>query len=303
MTRLIQKIRTKIGQMDLLSDMWNIGFVTEDIADVVKSDKLHIHWLKHNYTDRWFADPFLLEVTEKQIIVLVEEFCYKIRKGRIARLVISRPDYVLQDMKIVLEMPYHLSFPVICQKDGETFVMPECALSGELNLYKYNPKTIMLEKVSEVGHLPLSDATIVTFKSGEKYIFSTEFPNPNGNVLQVYPFDGNAMTIQPKPVAEISFPSNIARNAGDAFYIGDDMYRPAQDCNKCYGNGINIQKVTKDGQVFSFETVSCFHSDNPDYSLGYHTLNMKNGLIVVDGHRFRYPRTVKMLQAISRLIR
>ena len=55
--------------MDLLSDMWNIGFVTEDIADVVKSDKLHIHWLKHNYTDRWFADPFLLEVTEKQIIV------------------------------------------------------------------------------------------------------------------------------------------------------------------------------------------------------------------------------------------
>lgn len=84
--------------------------------------------------------------------------------------------------------------------------MPECALSGELNLYKYNPKTIMLEKVSEVGHLPLSDATIVTFKNGEKYIFSTEFPNPNGNVLQIYPFDGNAMTIQPKPVAEISFP-------------------------------------------------------------------------------------------------
>ena len=161
----------------------------------------------------------------------------------------------------------------------------------------------MLEKVSEIGHLPLSDATIVTFKSGEKYIFSTEFPNPNGNVLQIYPFDGNAMTIQPKPVAEISFPSNIARNAGDAFYIGDDMYRPAQDCNKCYGNGINIQKVTKDGQDFSFETVSSFHSDNPDYSLGYHTLNMRNGLIVVDGHRFRYPRTVKMLQAISRLIR
>ena len=108
MNSVIQKLRTRVGQIDLLSDMWNIGFVTEDIADVVKSDKLHIHWLKHNYTDRWFADPFLLEVTEKQIIVLVEEYCYKIRKGRIARLVISRPDYVLQEMKIVLEMPYHL---------------------------------------------------------------------------------------------------------------------------------------------------------------------------------------------------
>lgn len=58
----------------------------DDIADVIKSDKLNIHWMKHSYTDRWFADPYLLEVTDKQIVVLVEEFCYKLRKGRIADL-------------------------------------------------------------------------------------------------------------------------------------------------------------------------------------------------------------------------
>lgn len=79
------------------------------------------------------------------------------------------------------------------------------------------------------------------------------------------------------------------------------MYRPAQDCNKCYGNGINIQQVNSVGGKFELKTVNEFHSDNPDYGLGYHTFNIKNGLIVVDGHRYRFPRIVKLLHILSKL--
>lgn len=294
-------IFSKKDRMILRSDMWNLGFIEEDISDVVKSDKLNIHWMKHNYIDRWFADPYLLEVTDKQIVVLVEEFCYKLRKGRIARLVISRPDYVLQNMKIILELPTHLSFPVIYNKDGQIYVMPENSKSGGITIYKYNTQTISLEKLHEVGHLPLTDATIARDLSGDEYIFSTKLPNPNGNEMQIYSFDGDAMHLEEKPVANIVFPNNVARNAGDAFYIGEQMYRPAQDCDKCYGNGIDIQKVNKDGNTFTFETINSFHSDNPAYNLGYHTFNIKNGLIVVDGHRYRFPKMVKFLHCLSKL--
>ena len=281
--------------MILRSDMWNLGFITDDISDVIKSDRLNIHWMKHNYTDRWFADPYLLEVTDDKIVVLVEEFSYKLRKGRIARLVVSRPDYVLQDMKIILELPTHLSFPVIYQKDEDIFVMPENSKSGGITIYKYNPQAIRLEKLHEVGSLPLTDATIVKAKTGEEFIFSTKLPNPNGNELQIYSYDGNKLQMDENPIANITFPSNVARNAGDAFYIGEQMYRPAQDCNKCYGNGLDIQKVNIKGHSFTFETIKTFHSDNPNYSLGYHTFNMKNGLIIVDGHRYRFPRMVAFL--------
>lgn len=292
-------IFSKKDRMILRSDMWNLGFVTDDISDVIQSDRLNIHWMKHDYTDRWFADPYLLEVTADRIVVLVEEFCYKIRKGRIARLVISRPDFVLQDMKIILELPTHLSFPVIYRKDGDVYVMPENSASGGANIYRYDREKETLEKVHEVGRLPLTDATIVKFNSGEEYIFSTKLPNPNGSELQIYSFDGDKMLMEEKAVANVSFPSNIARNAGDAFYVGNQLYRPAQDCNKCYGNGLDIQKVNKQGDSFTFETVTAFHSDNPDYGLGYHTFNMKNGLIVVDGHRYRFPRMVTLLHYIS----
>lgn len=287
--------------MILRSDMWNLGFITDDISDVIKSDRLNIHWMKHNYNDRWFADPYLLEVTDKQIVVLVEEFSYKLRKGRIARLVVSRPDYVLQDMKIILELPTHLSFPVIYRKDNEVYVMPENSKSGGISIYRYDDQKIMLEKVHEIGKLPLTDATIVKFKFGEEYVFSTKLPNPNGDELQIYSFDGNTMLMDEKPIANVSFPSNIARNAGDAFYIGEQLYRPAQDCNKCYGNGLNIQKVNKNGDAFTFETIKTFHSDNPNYGLGYHTFNMKNGLIVMDGHRLRFPRMVTFLSLLHKI--
>lgn len=294
-------IFSKKDRMILRSDMWNLGFITDDITDVIKSDKLNIHWMKHNYTDRWFADPYLLEVTDKQIVVLVEEFCYKLRKGRIARLVVSRPDYVLQDMKIILELPTHLSFPVIYRKDNEVYVMPENSKSGGIVIYRYDEQNLKLEKVQEVSMLPLTDATIVKLKSGEEYVFSTKLPNPNGDELQIYSFDGKTMLMDEKPIASVSFPSNIARNAGDAFYIDEQMYRPAQDCNKCYGNGIVIQKVNKEGNTFMFETINSFHSANPDYSLGYHTFNMKKGLIVVDGHRYRFPKMVQLLNFLSKL--
>lgn len=294
-------IFSKEGRNILRSDMWNLGFITDNVADVIKADHLDIHWMKHNYKDRWFADPYLLEVTDKQIVVLVEEFCYKIRKGRIAKLVVSRPDYVLRDMKIILELPTHLSFPVIYENNGQVYVMPENSKSGAINIYHYNANDEQLEKVHEVGYLPLTDATIVKLNSGEEYVFSTKIPRPNGDELHVYPFDGNCMKMDANCVETVSFPSNIARNAGNAFYVGNQLYRPAQDCNKCYGNGLNIQQICRVNGKFVFKTVNEFHSDNPDYALGYHTFNMKNGLIVVDGHRLRFPWAVNIMRFLSKL--
>lgn len=37
--------------------MWNLGFVTDDVADVIKSNHLNIQWMKHEYKDRWFCRP------------------------------------------------------------------------------------------------------------------------------------------------------------------------------------------------------------------------------------------------------
>ena len=36
---------------------WNIGFILKSPEEILQSDKLDVHWMKHKYKDRWFADP------------------------------------------------------------------------------------------------------------------------------------------------------------------------------------------------------------------------------------------------------
>jgi len=280
---------------------WNIGFVEEDIHEVLTAKRLNIHWLKHNYKDRWFADPQLLEVDEKEIVVLVEEFCYKLNRGRIAKLVVNRGDYSLKEMKILLDLPTHLSFPFICRKDGKVFIMPENCKSDSTKMYYYDLQTDELKKYSDVSFLPLTDAIIVKMDDGKEFVFSTQEPSQNKDHLQVYSFDSNKMNINDKVVQDISFPSNIARNAGEVFTVDGVKYRPAQDCNKCYGNGIVLQKVGYVQGMFTMEDVNAFHSDYPEMDMGYHTFNIKNGLIVVDGHGHNYQRIYKMFVMLSKI--
>ena len=77
---------------NLLNISWNIGFLNID-KDFVNKSTWDIRWMKHNYKDRWFADPFILKVTNDEIIVLVEEFYDPIHRGRISKLTIDKQYY------------------------------------------------------------------------------------------------------------------------------------------------------------------------------------------------------------------
>ena len=58
----------------ILLGKYNIGFIDGDIKSVFDNANIKVNWLHHNYKDRWFADPFILDVTDTEIIVLVEEW-------------------------------------------------------------------------------------------------------------------------------------------------------------------------------------------------------------------------------------
>lgn len=288
---------TRRGRQLLRSNVWNIGFVEDSLNDILRSKCLNIKWMKGGPTDRWFADPFILSVSDKEIVLLVEEFCYKIQKGRIAQLTVRCSDYTLCNYTIVLELPTHLSFPFIHRQDGKIYIMPENGNSGSTRIYEYDGNKLYERNV--VAPLPLADAVILEMSNKNGFLISTELPDCNGSTLSVYPFDSMSMTICAEPIRKILFNGKIARNAGATFTIDGHQYRPAQDCNKGYGNGIVIQKINGgDETIENMEDVCRFYSNNPQYNLGYHTFNTYKGLTVVDGHRYRFPHIVKCLDLL-----
>lgn len=273
---------------------WTLGFIEGPVSDIVAGKPYEIHYLKGIPHDRWFADPFILDYDDKIIQVLTEEYCYRVKRGRISRLLIDRRSYRLISYSIILDLPTHLSFPFIERKDSKVYICPENSASGCWSKYEYNPESGQANKVQIIAHEPLTDA-IKTDMFGEELIFSTHIPSQNGNVLTVYDSDG--LKIQ-----EIVFHSKTARNAGDWLKIGDKVYRPAQDCNGRYGRAVIIQEVLEEVDGFEFRDVRRIGSTNPLFTTGCHTFNHYRGLSVVDVHGWRRPRLVCAANALKQLL-
>lgn len=278
---------------------WTIGFVENSIEGIIKGEKLKVNWVECNYKDRWYADPYVLDVTYSQITLLVEEFYYPIKRARIAKLVIDRRSNQIVSSKPILTLPTHLSYPAIIRREDKVFIYPESGLSGKLILYQYNPDTDEVAEEKVLINEYVADATY-TDLFGEDLIFCTVPPDINKNELFVYRKDGNGNYQRSE---KIVFNDDIARMAGDFFTVDGKFYRPAQDCNKSYGNGTVIQEVKRDNGKWTFREVSRYFSDNPKYPLGIHTLNMYKGVTVVDAVGYWRPKTARITNVIVNTIK
>lgn len=246
--------------------------------------------------EKWFADPFILDYDDHKIVVLVEEMDYKIGRGRIARLLIDRETNTITDVKILLDLSTHLSFPAIERIGEDIYVYPENSASGNLKVYKYRKDSESLDPVYILIDEPLTD-TIIKEIDGEKYIFSTQMPNPNGNQLNVYKKAETGYTL----MQEIQFADNTARGAGDWFVENGQLIRPAQDCNGYYGVGLVFQNVVFKDNRFYFEEIN--RIGHPKGYDGMHTFNKFKDMCIIDLRRPVYPLIYYPLKFISDTIR
>lgn len=274
-------IKSKVKK--LTSECWNIGFIENNLDSVMAGDPIKVRWLCHDYKDRWFADPFILDVNEREIVVLAEEYYKPISRGRISRLSIDKSTMKLNSLDVILELDTHLSFPIIERTRSGVYIYPESGESNQLAIFKYDDNQRKCEKAGVLIHEALADSVMLKLDSGT-YLFTTPISNPNGNRLRIFSKDKN--TNQFNNFEEVEFKENIARMAGDFFFYNDKLYRPAQECNYQYGHAISIQNVRKEDGLWHFEEVRRIYSEHPFLNIGSHTFNIYKGVIVTDALGF-----------------
>lgn len=298
--------KIKSTYRSLISHHWEIGILNNSLDDIVRNCPLDFRLVTHDFIDRWFADPFILDVNEDEIVLFVEECSKEEPKGRISQIRINRHTCHIEERKIVLECHGHLSFPAIIRKENNVFIYPENSADGTLDMYKYNRNIESFVFVRTICAEPLTDAVCLSLDNslsfGGLYIFSTDIYNPNGNKLKV--FRENIDKTKFELCQTISFENNIARMAGDFFSIGDSIYRPAQDCTACYGNCISIQKmdIDKNGK-FIFKEIRKLMSPHKTLNIGMHTINSYKGVVIVDVKGFRHPTIAPILIWLNNKIR
>lgn len=279
------------------SNRYTIGFMEFSEGLVKKDGKMpKVHWLKDNYKDGWFADPFILHMTEDEIVVLVEEWVYKLKRGVISQLRVDRTDYTIKEVKRIINTGYHLSFPSYYRKDGKVYIFPEQGSRGGTWLYEYDEEISEAKELRVINPNDTVDTTILKLPDGVQMLTCTTAPDYNGSILDLYTFFENDCPSELKPIMHIESPHKTARNAGAFFKVGDTLYRPAQYCEHYYGEGTEIQRVSLDGGKLSFHPIRRIFSPSKKYPDAFHTFNVfENKWVVVDGRRRRFPLLAKFL--------
>lgn len=261
-------------------------------------DEWNFRFIRIPYKDRWFADPFILDVNDSEIVLLTEEFSYALNRGRIAKLSISRETLEMKEMEIVLDLPTHLSFPAILRKDGQVFVYPENSESGACMMYRYDDSRRLMTPASILCREPLTDA-VLTEIGGRDLLLSTRLPEQNGKRLGLY----ERIDEEYKRVQTIVFDDYVGRNAGNTFMRDGVLYRPAQICDGSYGYGLGISfqaLEVEDGEIKAREISRRYPPEGYD---GMHTFNSYKGIHVVDCRRYLYPAVRNALHAIKSALR
>lgn len=278
---------------------YNIGFVDGSLESVIQGEPIKVNWLKHSYKDRWFADPFILDVTDNEIIVLVEEWYDPVQRGRISKLIVDKSSFDLLKLKVMIDEGSHLSFPSIERIGNEIYIYPERAGSF-LERYRYDDEKDSFEKDCRVTDLPLTDS-VITDLFGQKLLFSTKMPDANGKELGIYAWDDKKMKLV--PLQYYHFDENISRMAGNFFTCNNKTYRPAQVCIKSYGDAVSIQEVSNEKGKWNFKEIRRIYSPNKEFDLGFHTFNEYKGVVVVDGLGYRRPRLSRFLRGIKNMVK
>lgn len=266
---------------------WNIGFCDYTPEMLIKNKALpKIQWMKHPYKDRFFADPFILNVTESEITVFVEEYVFDNPPGLIVELVLDKKTKQLKKRFELLRLESHLSYPAIIRKGDEILVYPENGASGKLNIYHYDAENHKLVDPYLIHEEAVFDATIIQKTDGSCIMVATKHPD---NLENAYLFYASSLGGPFNLIDDVPFQPDrsCARMAGNFFEAFGQLYRPAQDCVSRYGSGIAIMQfdttTNKEQKVFTLRPQSY------NYNLGLHTINFHQGICVIDGYGYLYP--------------
>ena len=201
----------------------------------------------------FWADPFALQrSTEPNLAgsaILVEEFDFRIRRGRISLLAADAAG--LWTSTPVIDNHFHYSYPFVFHYRNRPWLVPECHQSRSIDIYRCDDFPFKWTRhMTLMDNISAADTTIFHWggtwwmftninRHGrfgdhhtELFVFSSANPISNEWVAHGY----NPV------VTDIS----QARNGGRVFVNGQGrLIRPVQDCAARYGSRLRFFEITE----------------------------------------------------------
>lgn len=194
------------------------------------------------------ADPFMTRVDGTwHMLFEVVRWRGGTRKGVIA-LATSPDARVWSYRGIVLEEPFHLSYPYLVQDGSDHYLIPECSQAGAVRLYRAAPFPTRWEHVGDLITGPVLVDSSVFRRDGWWWMLTESDPAHRHATLRLFrarDLRGPWREHPRSPVVRDD-PSR-ARPGGRVLCLGDRVIRFAQDCGPAYGAKLRAFEITELG--------------------------------------------------------
>lgn len=288
----------------LIGEEWNMAFrLKENHSDCILKNKNYEFTIIKNTWRYWCADPFLLENEEKTFIFF-EMFDRLKLKGVIACSEIK--DDKPQKPKIVMEQPYHLSYPNVFKVGDKIYMVPETNKAEKIQVFE----AILFPAQWKLIDVLIDDIvgcdTTFLLKDDKLWLFTLQVQGNNvlNDKLLLFYKDNPTNKWLSHKKNPITNDVLQARPAGKIFYYNNMIIRPSQDCNESYGAALNFNKIEEVSQDEYIETLfmkltpSLLKLNDRYKVTGVHTYNSSSKYEIIDIKRTK----IDFISAISHIV-
>jgi len=233
--------------------------------------------------DRFWADPFCVEADGREL-VFFEELRYAEPRGRIC--VGELMDQTLVRTRVVIERPYHLSYPCVFRWNGTWYMVPETSEHRTIELHRaldfpdtWELDRILLDDIYAVDATPFEH-------DGRWWMFASVSGGPVtiGHMLMLY---GAPTPLGPwweHPASPLRIDVRGGRPAGGVIKHSGGLLRPAQDGTRGYGGSLRLYRISRlDQESYAEEEIMHVEPNWRRGLVGTHTLNRAGRHMLVDG--------------------
>ncbi|MEL7310225.1 MAG: hypothetical protein AAFN07_01830 [Pseudomonadota bacterium] len=220
------------------------------------------------------ADPFLYE-TEGQYWLFFEEYADSRQLGHLSVVPIDEQGQFSGEARIILEQPYHLSYPQVFEWQGEHYMLPETSANQTVELYKaidfpyhWELQAVLMEEIDA------SDATLL-FQANKWWLFAnvrTHVAISSQDECFLFYSDSILGPWRPHALNPVVSDCRTSRPAGAIFERNGRLIRPTQDSTFRYGYGLNFMEITELSEdAYSEVLLEHVPPDNATRAIGIHT--------------------------------
>lgn len=280
--RLVNQVLANRWRAAAMRSQWRIGYYYADEDTDATTRAREMYTLVPPKDHDW-ADPFIVRHGGRRFIFF-EDLPHRVGRAHICAVELFAGGRVGAP-QVVLQRPYHLSYPFVFEWEGGLFMIPETAERGSVELYRCEefPHRWSLYKVLLDG-VRAFDSTLV--RNGGLWWLFTNIAEPGAAPSEdLSIFWSHALTgpWTPHPANPVVCDVRRARGAGPIFRRDGGLFRPSQDCGADYGSAVWINRIELLDRTSYRETpVARIDPDSRAGMRCLHTFGTEGRLRVVD---------------------